>query len=190
MDSIITVGDYPEPNFTFSPQNPTNFFPEVSFTDVTEDNSESWHWDFGDPDSDDNESGEQHPVHRFSTSGDFPVTLKVSSELGCTETIMFTVHVGSEFTFYAPNAFSPNSDDRNDYFRTYADGINEDTYECYIYDRWGEEIYIMTKLEDGWDGTKQGFDERCPVGVYSWVASFKDLSGTLQKYVGVVTLLD
>jgi gliding motility-associated-like protein len=52
----------------------------------------SWHWDFGDGESD----SVQNPVHIYAQSGSYPVTLTVTSDSGCTQTVsvsnMITVY--------------------------------------------------------------------------------------------------
>ncbi|MFN8343022.1 MAG: S8 family serine peptidase [Cyclobacteriaceae bacterium] len=49
------------------------------FTDRSEGPVTAWSWNFGDPASSDNTSQEQNPVHSFTRTGDFNVTLTVSN---------------------------------------------------------------------------------------------------------------
>ncbi|MBU1719815.1 MAG: PKD domain-containing protein, partial [Bacteroidetes bacterium] len=50
--------------------------------------SDYWQWDFGDGATD----TVQNPVHTYSTSGTFPVSVTVSME-GCTATATDTVYI-------------------------------------------------------------------------------------------------
>ncbi len=50
----------------------------VSFTDLSTNNPSTWHWDFGDGTT----SDEQHPVHTFTSPGTYTVTLTVHNRLG------------------------------------------------------------------------------------------------------------
>ncbi|MBT8508911.1 hypothetical protein AZH53_10895 [Methanomicrobiaceae archaeon CYW5] len=50
----------------------------VNFTDLSTNNPTTWHWDFGDGAT----SDEQHPVHTFAGAGTYTVTLTVHNRLG------------------------------------------------------------------------------------------------------------
>jgi gliding motility-associated-like protein len=54
---------------------------------------------------------------------------------------------------FLPNAFSPNGDGQNDsfkpVFKCYTDPEN---YIFKIYNRWGQELFSTSILNDGWDG--------------------------------------
>jgi gliding motility-associated-like protein len=54
------------------------------------------------------------------------------------------------YTFFVPNAFTPNSDGVNDVIKTY--GINYELVYFEIWDRWGEKIFYTNDVEKGWDG--------------------------------------
>jgi Subtilase family/PKD domain/Secretion system C-terminal sorting domain len=51
----------------------------TEFTNISSGSIDSYHWDFGDIDSGENESAEQNPTHQFSAMGDYIVTLTVIS---------------------------------------------------------------------------------------------------------------
>lgn len=71
--------------------------------------------------------------------------------------------------FWAPNAFTPNNDGRNDKFRFLGcEYITE--IEFTIYDRTGKIVYEGRSTEDVWDGTHNG--EECPWGVYGYVVKY------------------
>lgn len=93
---------------------------------------------------------------------------------------------------YAPNAFSPNGDGRNDYFTLYgaADWVQLNSLR--IYDRWG--ALVFERLEpalgsetDGWDGTIQG--RTLPAGVYVYFAELSGPAGETEVMNGEVVLL-
>jgi len=76
----------------------------ITFTDVSAGNGStivSWTWDFGDG----NTSALQNPVHPYATSGSFLVTLIVSSNSGCADTVQHMVVADSlpEPLFTAPS---------------------------------------------------------------------------------------
>ncbi len=63
---------------------------------------------------------------------------------------------------FVPNAFSPNNDGLNDYFKPITAGLSAYIFE--IYDRWGTLVYTDTPESKGWDGTFRG--EPAPLGAY------------------------
>lgn len=72
---------------------------------------------------------------------------------------------------WVPNAFTPNDDGDNDYFRAYS---LEDFFEYRldVVDQWGNVIYSATEIEREWDGNS--FDgSPMPVGTYVWKITYK-----------------
>ncbi len=63
---------------------------DAVFTDLTEGAAE-WEWDFGD----DSSSNLQNPSHSYMDSGDFNVSLIVTSEFGCKDTLNTSIQVSS-----------------------------------------------------------------------------------------------
>ena len=122
--------------------------------------ADKWNWDFGDGLF----SSVQNPVHSYSIEGIYTVKLVTTNNGGCIDSIVKTVEVKPEFTFYVPNTFSPNGDHVNDVFS--GKGIEITEYTMQIFDRWGELIYETAELEKGWDGTAKGGSEISPEGVY------------------------
>lgn len=49
----------------------------------------SWLWDFGDG----NISTDQHPVHTYENSGDYTVTLQVTTNQGCTDSVQYINYI-------------------------------------------------------------------------------------------------
>jgi len=57
----------------------------------------------------------------------------------------------------------------------------------YIYDRWGKKVFATKDLGTGWNGNIDG--SPAPVGVYTYIISYKNPSGETRKKTGVVTLV-
>ncbi|MHB8400764.1 MAG: PKD domain-containing protein [Bacteroidia bacterium] len=115
----------------------------------------------------------------------------VVNSYGCTDSITKPVEILPDFTFYIPNAFSPNGDGKNDGFKGLGMGIDATTYNMWIFDRWGLMIYYTTDLDQSWDGHMHG-DEGKPIlqeDVYVWKVKFNDIFGKQHEYHGTVTLL-
>jgi gliding motility-associated-like protein len=75
-----------------------------------------------------------------------------------------------DFTMYIPNAFTPNSDGRNDCYRIAASNIYH--FHIRIFNRWGQEVFASTDPNFCWDGALNG--SPLPQGVYTCRISFSD----------------
>lgn len=89
--------------------------------------------------------------------------------------------------FFIPNAFSPNGDSKNDFFRPRNNCIK--TLDFRIYNRWGNLVYESTSPADkGWDGsTPQGKDGN--EGIYAYELNATLLNGNKIVKSGMVNLL-
>ena len=94
--------------------------------------------------------------------------LTVVDNLGCVAKDSVDVEV-KPVGIEQPSAFTPNSNNENDRF--YLKDINYDIqkYEMYVYDRWGELLFIGSEpgYNGGWDGQYKG--KLCPTGAYVWM---------------------
>jgi gliding motility-associated-like protein len=121
----------------------------------------------------------------------YNATQWVVNSYGCRDSITKPVEILPIFNFYIPNAFSPNADGKNEGFKGTGIGIDNTTYNLWVFDRWGLMIYHAQDLEKAWDGHMLGHEER-PVlqeDVYVWKVNFNDVFGKLHEYHGTVTLL-
>ncbi|MGE5107535.1 MAG: PKD domain-containing protein [Sphingobacteriales bacterium] len=113
--------------------------------------------------------------------------VKVSTPEGCFA--YDTVNVRVFITppgFFVPNAFTPNTDNRNDVFKPVAVGISVFKY-FKVYNRWGQLVFTTSQPGKGWDGTFNGREQ--PLGVYVWVAEATTYTGVNIKEKGTVTLI-
>jgi gliding motility-associated-like protein len=77
--------------------------------------------------------------------------------------------VACENCFWAPNAFTPNADSKNDRFGVKQSClISKGTLR--IFDRWGAEIFTTTDLTQKWDGTYNG--SNVTIGTYSYMIEY------------------
>lgn len=84
-----------------------------------------------------------------------------------------------------PNAFSPNNDEKNDFFN-YTDGSLSIT-KILVFSRWGQLVYNNTDPENGWDGKINGTDAASDVYIYRLTYICGD--GAPLEVSGTVTLL-
>ena len=97
-----------------------------------------------------------------------------------------TVSVEKPYALYAPNAFSPDSDGINDFFKISGQGILD--FQIEIYNRWGQMVYKSDDLSKGWNGTFKG--ENLPTGSYIYkIKTIKNGNGEELVKTGTVALV-
>lgn len=98
----------------------------------------------------------------------------------------YTVTIG-ESDLVCPNAFSPNaSEGVNDEWKVSYKSIVE--FECWIFNRWGTELFHFTDPELGWDGKYKG--KFVKSGVYFYVVKAKGADGKEYKLSGDINILN
>lgn len=180
---LITVFPNPISNFHVPSQQITILNPGVSFENLSENNYINY-WDFDDGQM----SNDIDPYHNYTNMGNYHVQLITESEFGCTDTSYKIVQVDGEYTFYAPNAFSPNSDGENDFFRVFGLGIDPDHFKLIVYNRWGHPIWESDNIENGWNG-RIG-NEPVPQGTYKFLTIYRDTKGQKHEKSGNFTIID
>lgn len=170
-------------NFSYTPDEEINTLnSKLYFVNNTTD-ANIYQWNFGDSTT----STEVEPVHSYENKGTYTVTLFANNSFGCSDTYVEEITVDPAYTFYIPNAFTPDNDGLNDVFTAVGEEIEE--FEMQIFNRWGEKIYETTDLEYGWDGSAKGSSQVSEQGVYVYNIRLKDYTGQLHRFTGKVTLL-
>lgn len=183
--NLVCAYNQPIANFTYNPTVP--FVPNtlVNFVNLSTD-ATLFSWDFAGLGNSNNQNDEfEFPK---TTSGEYPVTLTVSNEGGCTDQITKTVVVRSTLNMFAPNSFSPNDDGINDSFRVKFNNNSILSYEILIFNRWGEMVAQSNELDFEWDGTYNGTE--APNGVYLFKITGQENSDTdIFEKIGHITLV-
>jgi gliding motility-associated-like protein len=73
---------------------------------------------------------------------------------GCPITDSVTITV-EDSGIYAPNAFTPNGDNRNDVFSLKGNKLDQ-LQEFKIFNRWGQQVFATRDKNIGWDGKYKG----------------------------------
>jgi len=183
-DSLLyPVIVYPKPvaEFDPSPNSTSILTPEISFADLSQ-GAMYWEWDFGDFES----SLLQNPSHVYPDSGTYMVTQIVINQYGCRDTVSYPVRIEAEFTYFIPNAFTPNGDGDNDLF--FGKGIGIDEFKMYLFDRWGNLIFEADDPSQGWDG-KLASGVEAQMDVYVWKVIIRDVLGEEHTMRGHVSLV-
>lgn len=92
--------------------------------------------------------------HDYEDIGDFLITLIVSNDLGCMDTLYRNICVENRVVIYVPNIFSPNGDGTNDVVKIDAYGMRDITWN--VFTRWGENVFEAHSFDETWDGTNNG----------------------------------
>ncbi|MBL4715947.1 MAG: gliding motility-associated C-terminal domain-containing protein [Bacteroidia bacterium] len=184
----IEVINYPKPiaDFLADPYEESILSPFIDFSDSSISiNAQliQWDWAFGDGDI----SSLQHVTHEYGDTGYYPVTLIVTNEFLCTDTIIDTIRIKPESAVYIPNAFTPDGDGINDGWGVKQHGLTD--FELYVYNRWGEMIFRTEDPNHLWNGRRDNVGELSPDGVYPYVILAKDHEGKAYRFIGHVTLL-
>ena len=87
-------------------------------------------------------------------------------------------------SLFIPDAFTPNGDGVNDMFKVHGQNIKTITGK--IINRWGQELYKWSTLNEGWDGKYKGKD--VSEGTYFYVISFTFENGEIQEKTGSLEL--
>ena len=177
----IPIEVYPLPfaSFTNEPDHAQLYKSSIEFLNSSIGAIE-YQWDFGDGSTDNFFSGN----HIYSDTGTFKITLVVTTDHGCRDTVYGEVVIEDGFSFYVPNAFTPNGDNVNDSFQGYGTFINE--YEMWIYDRWGLMIYHTTDYNKPWDGR---IDSPVQSDTYVYRIRVKDMREKDHIFIGSVSLV-
>jgi len=141
----------------------------------------AYNWDFGDGQS----STELNPNHTYTTSGTFLVSLLATTNAGCENESSAEVTVFPNFAVYAPSAFTPNGDGKNDFFE--VKGIGIQNYHLQVYSRWGQLIYESFNLEEMWDGKVNG--ALVESASYAFLINYQSMLGKEATVKGTVTVM-
>ncbi|MBT8218474.1 MAG: gliding motility-associated C-terminal domain-containing protein [Bacteroidia bacterium] len=114
--------------------------------------------------------------------------VEVTTSYGChyMRTVEVEVQKVEKLPFFAPNAFTPNNDSKNDLFEFFVDDSIESLRELLIFDRWGNLVFESSSLDEvQWDGTLNG--EPVTTGMFIYVVRLVNKRG--EEVTGNGTLM-
>ena len=181
--NAITAYSTPVADFSYSPITPTIMLNPVYFEDKSVGLIDHWSWTLGDSLT---TSIIPNPVQSFMVPGEYEIVLIVSNNYLCSDTIIKTVSVKNDFSFFIPKAFSPNDDGTNDLLEMY--GFNFDKFDIKIYNRMGQ-LMKESISNPLWDGKDNNGNEM-PEGVYVYSIKLREgLNNRPHEYQGTITLI-
>jgi gliding motility-associated-like protein len=89
-------------------------------------------------------------------------------------------------TFFIPNSFTPNNDNRNDVFKPSV-SLPLAFYHMQIFNRYGQNVFETSNQYNGWDGMYKG--RRQPIEGYIYQCSYRFNNATQKIINGYFILL-
>jgi gliding motility-associated-like protein len=153
----------------------------IQFTDLSDDRSVKWDWDFGDGSA----STEKNPTHVFGKKGDFNVSLIITDRYGCQQSISKIVSITRSYRLMIPTGFTPKEDQNNTFLPKQKGLIS---LELLIFNTWGELIFQTEDLNTlGWDGTLNG--KLLDAGIFIYRVNGETTDGEIVKESGKFRLI-
>ncbi|HEV7231965.1 MAG TPA: gliding motility-associated C-terminal domain-containing protein, partial [Bacteroidia bacterium] len=184
--NYIDVFPLPKASFTLGPQPTTIVNSEIFFKDHSS-GANSWSWNFGDFAG--SSSILQNPSYVYPDTGCFVAQLAVTNSYGCVDTTSRPLCIRPDFTFYAPNAFTPNGDGTNDFWQPKGLGIDPATYHLMIFDRWGNLVFETHTWGESWDGRANTGTDIAQTDTFVWKVTLRDYLENKHAFSGICNLI-
>ena len=120
-----------------------------------------------------------------SESGEYSVIVENVCGLAY-DTVLVTFEE-CDYFIYTPNSFTPNQDGINDVWLVSTFKI--DTYEIFIYDRWGNTVFHSIDPNEAWLGEFKNGEYYNQTGVYNFLIKYTADTIDAQYLRGHITLL-
>ncbi len=195
VNNAVTVFPQPVAGFIWDYEDPYDPDGRIFFNNSSS-GATSYDWTFGDG----NTSTQTNPINTYQNPGNYLITLIAENGYGCTDTALEFIEPEMENGLYVPNAMINGEDGEVGLFLPKGRGLAK--YECSVYDKWGNLLWLSNALEngrpiEGWDGRYQG--QVVPQGAYVWyiTATFEDghvwqgsaIGEAEKRNIGTVTVL-
>lgn len=190
VPSPVTRGNLPTSAIICpDPANPNEETREVTLDPGSEFTSYAWSRD-GSP------LGEDDQTYVATTAGVYSVDLV--NIYGCPSSDETLLIEDCTPRITGPNAFRPSSNvqDNGEYtnraFKLFTFFIDDEDFEVFIFNRWGEMVFHTTKRDFTWNGGYNNAGDLLPTGTYTYVvryrSSYRPEEGIKEKRGGVVLL--
>lgn len=183
INNAVSVYPGPMAEFEPDPKETDILNPNFNFINLSN-GALTYYWTFGDGGS----STVFEPQHAYADTGNYMVTLYVTNAYGCRDSVQHPVRVNPIFSWWIPNAFTPNGDGSNEGFNVKGEYIVN--VELTIFNRWGEKIFFSEGKENAdWDGSVMGSALKAQEGVYVYTVRVEDVWGQFHEKIGHVSLV-
>lgn len=143
----------------------------ISFVESSMGNLVSWHWNFGDGTTSDDQTPADHLFPDTWAGKNYVVSLVVENNVGCFDTASSSILKKQSCAIAVPNAFTPNGDGLNDFLYP-LNAFSTTDLEFQVFNRFGQIVFETRDWTRKWDGTVSGVAQ--PVGTYIWTLRFTD----------------
>lgn len=128
-----------------------------------------WNYHYSMPDAIDTARVRERISGTFYSSQ--KITVSARNNFGCESTAEIDLNC-NEWPFYVPNAFTPDDDKINDFFKPVFSNHPVD-YDLWIFDRWGEAVFHSKDPDEPWIGDYNNKKTHfAPDGVYNWLIEY------------------
>ena len=179
LSTPIIIRNYPEVDFTWSPQPVDILRREVQFQNLTA-GADSIYWNFYNA----GESTLANPIWTFpdiETTSPYLICLTAGNEYGCLDTLCQEVFVENVLQVFVPNTFTPDGDGLNDVFLPVINGEVEGSYRFWVFNRWGDVVFYTEEVGKAWTGGYDGGNYYIQDGYYLWKIEVDDLETSKTK---------
>lgn len=186
----LNVKPKPKADFKHSPNPVLMFNTNVLFTNYSL-GAQTYEWWFeqGTP-TNSTQANNVSVQFPDGTTGMYEVQLVATSDLGCTDTMLYDLIVFPEILIYAPNTFTPDDDEFNQGWRVYMEGIDLLNFNLTVYNRWGQIIWESNDISVPWDGTYGQNGRPVQDGTYTWFIRAADaLNDSKYEFNGHVNII-
>jgi len=170
--SIISSSSSPIASFSFYPYILKNEKEDISLTDQSMGNVVIYQWLIPDGTPNTGSSANFNTKLETYEEGFYPITLIVTNEFGCVDSITKFIERRLDPIIYIPNAFTPDDDTHNNVWSYSLLGLDLNFFSMTVFNRWGEIVWKTTDQSASWDGFYKG--KRVQNGTYTWVMNAKD----------------
>ena len=118
------------------------------------------------------------------------MSLTVKNYYGCANSTSKNVEIKNAFDLFAPNAFTPDNDGKNDEFIPKALLACDVQFEMVVTDVSNNTVYKTSDKNEPWKGSLNNNGSILPSGIYLWKVITYDADGKTHQHVGRVKILD
>lgn len=171
-DDMIEAYPSPVADFNYSPNTPNIYDTEVDLSDYSSGEIVSYLWNIEEGTPAYSTLENVTTIFPDGAPGAYDVTLYVTTNHGCVDSITQQIAIVNDVTLFAPNSFTPDGDEFNQTWKVTILGTDIYSFHLKLYNRWGEMIWESQDASIGWDGTYNG--KVVQTGAYTWSIDARD----------------
>jgi gliding motility-associated-like protein len=184
-ENWVDIKGVPVANFDYTPKTPNVLDPKVQFINTSTD-ATAFDWQFNQSDF----SSVFEPIYTFADTGFQEVTLIVTHESGCQDSLTRLIDIPPVIQAYLANAFSPNGDGINDEFKLQGVLLGIRDFRMSVWDRWGNLVFESTDPNQAWTGQTANLrQEDTHSATYAYQVSYQDARGKRSEHTGSILVV-